>query len=244
VLVTCATRPEFPFDINFNPVLLVHFKLRTTERQTTHCEMNASSWAAVRRTMHPASVSFTTTLGVRGLSPRTAPVVSKNARTTLQPRLYSWHPWMSRMPQLRTSRLYRTARCVRYNSSKPSPHPTAQLGSPPSLGERLKQLSREYGWSALGVYFLLSALDFPFCFLAVRALGTERIAHWEHAALEWIKGIIPFSFSTPEEQAPQEILDRAGAADWEMVNDSSATTVHAQVSSEMDTASRKGDACM
>lgn len=60
--------------------------------------------------------------------------------------------------------------------------PTPNLNSPPqkslSLGERLKKLSREYGWSAVGVYFLLSALDFPFCYLFVRTLGTDRIGEW------------------------------------------------------------------
>lgn len=48
----------------------------------------------------------------------------------------------------------------------------------------MKKLSREYGWSALGVYLGLSALDFPFCFLAVRWLGTDRIGRWEHAVIE------------------------------------------------------------
>jgi hypothetical protein len=51
----------------------------------------------------------------------------------------------------------------------------------------MKKLSREYGWSALGVYFALSVLDFPFCFLAVRALGTERIGHYEHVVVEAFK---------------------------------------------------------
>lgn len=44
-----------------------------------------------------------------------------------------------------------------------------------SLSGRFKKLSREYGWSAVGVYFALSVLDFPFCFLLVRVVGTERI---------------------------------------------------------------------
>ncbi|KAF2759759.1 hypothetical protein EJ05DRAFT_474820 [Pseudovirgaria hyperparasitica] len=86
---------------------------------------------------------------------------------------------------------------IRFNSSKPphaaskpaapgsTPNPTAQLGSPEpsSLSARLKKLSREYGYSALGVYFALSALDFPFCFLAVRLLGTDRIGHAEHVVI-------------------------------------------------------------
>lgn len=82
-------------------------------------------------------------------------------------------------------------------STKQSPNPTPQLGSPepaPSLSQRLKKLSREYGWSAVGVYLALSALDFPFCFLAVRALGTERIGQWEHAVIEFFKSVasVPF----------------------------------------------------
>lgn len=44
-----------------------------------------------------------------------------------------------------------------------------------SLSGRLKKLSREYGWAAVGIYLGLSILDFPFCFLLVRTLGTDRI---------------------------------------------------------------------
>ncbi|KAL9001114.1 MAG: hypothetical protein Q9169_000297 [Polycauliona sp. 2 TL-2023] len=95
----------------------------------------------------------------------------------------------------------------RYNSSKPPFNPTPHLGSPPSLSlsQRLRKLSREYGWSALGVYLALSALDFPFCFLAVRWIGTERIGHWESVIVEGIRKIIrpiyPFD-SGPEPQGP------------------------------------------
>lgn len=44
-----------------------------------------------------------------------------------------------------------------------------------SLSGRLRKLSREYGWAAVGVYLGLSVLDFPFCFLLVKWAGTERI---------------------------------------------------------------------
>ncbi len=47
-----------------------------------------------------------------------------------------------------------------------------------SLSARLKKLSREYGWTAVGVYISLSVLDFPFCFLLVRTLGTDRIGEF------------------------------------------------------------------
>lgn len=44
-----------------------------------------------------------------------------------------------------------------------------------SLGQRFRKLSREYGKAAVVVYFLLSILDYPFFFLLVRAVGTERV---------------------------------------------------------------------
>lgn len=65
---------------------------------------------------------------------------------------------------------------------------TTTKPQPQSLSQRLKTLSREYGWSALGVYLALSALDFPFCFATVRLVGVERIGYLEHAILDWIKG--------------------------------------------------------
>ncbi|EKD16979.1 peptide alpha-N-acetyltransferase [Drepanopeziza brunnea f. sp. 'multigermtubi' MB_m1] len=91
------------------------------------------------------------------------------------------------------------------NNGKPvSPNVTEMLGSPggkaaaaeaepTTLGGRMKKLGREYGWSAVGVYFLLSALDFPFCYLLVRNLGTDRIGRWEEIVLSNIKKLIPDS---------------------------------------------------
>ncbi|KAL9586756.1 MAG: hypothetical protein Q9212_000703 [Teloschistes hypoglaucus] len=89
----------------------------------------------------------------------------------------------------------------RFDSTKPPFNPTSHLGSPEpslSLSQRLRKLSREYGWSALGVYFLLSALDFPFCFLAVRWLGTDTIGRWESAIVDgfWKLVNIPFGSSS------------------------------------------------
>ncbi|KAL8654683.1 MAG: hypothetical protein Q9226_003341 [Calogaya cf. arnoldii] len=94
----------------------------------------------------------------------------------------------------------------RFKSTKPPFNPTPHLGSPPSLSlsQRLRKLSREYGWSALGVYLALSALDFPFCFLAVRWVGTERIGHWESVIVQGFWNIIqlvyPFD-SGPDTQS-------------------------------------------
>ncbi|KAI4742315.1 hypothetical protein E4T50_07272 [Aureobasidium sp. EXF-12298] len=88
---------------------------------------------------------------------------------------------------------FRNPSSRRWNSSRPNPDPTPQLGSPtPQLSffQRFRQLGKEYGWVVTGVYFGLSALDLPFCFLAVRALGTDRVARWEHAIVGTIKDAI------------------------------------------------------
>lgn len=94
----------------------------------------------------------------------------------------------SLLRRLRTSiRFFHNSK-ARRNGKPASPDPTPNLNTPKgsgakteteanpqSLGARMRKLSREYGWSALGVYFALTAVDFPFCYLFVRTLGTDRI---------------------------------------------------------------------
>lgn len=72
-------------------------------------------------------------------------------------------------------------------------HSAGESNEALTLSQRLKKLSREYGWVALGVYLGLSALDFPFCFLLVRWLGTDRIAAAEHFVVSHVKAVIPES---------------------------------------------------
>lgn len=50
------------------------------------------------------------------------------------------------------------------------------------------------------MYFALSVLDFPFCFLAVRALGTERIGHYEHVVVDAFKNT--FGLKKGNEEGP------------------------------------------
>ncbi|KAL9138558.1 MAG: hypothetical protein Q9175_000240 [Cornicularia normoerica] len=102
------------------------------------------------------------------------------------------------------------------NPQKPPYNPTPSLNSPTSslsLSQRLRKLSREYGWSAFGVYMLLTALDFPFCFAAVRYLGTDRIGHYEHVIIEWVKSGIPESVREAwhERMPGQEVHEERGA---------------------------------
>lgn len=74
----------------------------------------------------------------------------------------------------RTNRYFHNSRPRRNGEAKPE-----NLGDDTSLSGRMKKLSREYGWSVVGVYIFLSAADFPFCYLLVRTLGTDRIGKWD-----------------------------------------------------------------
>ncbi|MCJ1295150.1 hypothetical protein MMC34_006711 [Xylographa carneopallida] len=105
-----------------------------------------------------------------------------------------------------------------FSEKPPSPpkyDPTPNLNSPePSLtlSQRMRKLSREYGWSAVGVYLLLTAIDFPFCFIAVRAIGTERIGEWEHYIVEWFKRAVPIQIPTKWRSAGEEKVEEVQVA--------------------------------
>lgn len=105
--------------------------------------------------------------------------------TSHTPRAANYWRGLSRF---RDGALRRRVWQVRFKSdTTPSPNVTSQLGSPPAklgLRDRLKDLFKRYGWVSVGVYFALSVLDFPFCFLAVRLAGPERIGQIEHRILE------------------------------------------------------------
>lgn len=54
-----------------------------------------------------------------------------------------------------------------------------------TIRQKLRRLSKEYGWSAVGVYLGLSVLDFPFCFLLVRIVGAETIGTYSHVPVNY-----------------------------------------------------------
>jgi hypothetical protein len=117
-------------------------------------------------------------------------------------------PFRSRAVQSQQLHLYKLGKAVphirspvwrqvvrSYNQKPKShtqPNPTPNLNSPEphSLSARLKKLSREYGWTVIGVYLALTVADFPFCFLAVKYIGAERVAYAEHVIVGGAKTII------------------------------------------------------
>ncbi|KAJ5907959.1 hypothetical protein N7495_000641 [Penicillium taxi] len=121
-------------------------------------------------------------------------------QTLLASRNYSTRPAPSR-PSAQFK--FNQPKQRRFNSSGPKSEAKSETNEAGGLTARLRKLTREYGWAALGVYLTLSALDFPFCFMAVRLLGVERIGHFEHAVLESIKGVFP-TFWPKKEHAEGE----------------------------------------
>ena len=130
-------------------------------------------------------------------------------------------PLLSRAPQARPFTSFRHT----FRPKFQSPRSFLRLKKPPrrlqstqaeatseanlSLSARMKKLSREYGWSAVGVYLLLSALDLPFCLLAVRLVGVDKIGHWEHVVMSYVKGVLNWPIQGTLEPAPiEEPLER------------------------------------
>ncbi|KAG6891727.1 hypothetical protein C0992_006147 [Termitomyces sp. T32_za158] len=60
----------------------------------------------------------------------------------------------------------------------PSPGPgLPSLPPDATLSQRLKHLIKSYGWYALGVYLLLSVVDFGVAFAGVSLLGADYVSH-------------------------------------------------------------------
>ena len=82
-----------------------------------------------------------------------------------------------------------------------------ESGLPPnaSLSQRLKHLIKSYGWYALGVYLILSALDFSVAFGAVNVLGAEQVSRVAAEVKDYFTSMI---HTTPPEPG-REDMDRA-----------------------------------
>lgn len=107
-----------------------------------------------------------------------------NTRSSKGPNLSTNFSFTSkRLPLLRVDRPQSILQRLRHNlrhftssrSRLAEKSELASSGENATLKGRLKKLSREYGWTVVGVYLALSVLDFPFCFLLVRTVGTDRV---------------------------------------------------------------------
>lgn len=74
----------------------------------------------------------------------------------------------------------------------PSPPDPESYKLPPgaTLTQRLKHLIKSYGWYALGVYFILSAVDFTVAFGAVNVLGAEHVSRVASSIKDAVFGLL------------------------------------------------------
>lgn len=86
--------------------------------------------------------------------------------------------------------------------SPPSPDPKNDEPANPSMSQRLKHLIKSYGWYALGVYLVLSALDFGVAFVGVNLLGAEYVSQVAASAKSMIVQFFP---SRPADPGRDEI---------------------------------------
>lgn len=130
---------------------------------------------------------------------RRTSTVSAKFPSLYTPRSYSSLPLRRKSPFLDLFERHKDHRSVRHlllrrrkYSSQSEPKDLDPSEPRKSYSQRFKDLSRKYGWAALGTYIGLTILDYPFFFLAVRAMGTERIGQYEHTVVEWFKATMPF----------------------------------------------------
>ena len=74
-----------------------------------------------------------------------------------------------------------------------------------TFSQRLKHLIKSYGWYALGVYFLISTVDFGVAFAAVNLIGAEYVSGVAVSAKESVYGI----FNSRPPEPGREEMDKA-----------------------------------
>lgn len=99
-----------------------------------------------------------------------------------------WPRWRAATPILPTNR-FLFAR--QFRTSQPRLTTTDN----PTVSQRLKLLVRSYGWYALGVYLVFSALDFTVAFVGINLLGAEQVSHATAYLRQTVAGLLR---KTPE----------------------------------------------
>ncbi|KAH8687764.1 hypothetical protein BGZ60DRAFT_394409 [Tricladium varicosporioides] len=193
--------------------------------RTTIHPFRARGAIAFSQAMRPTlrTSQFSTT--VRSLAQRPITATHPSPRSNPIPKTgFTFSSYHCTSPFQRQSILQRLRSSIRnFHTTRARRNGAASAeAEPQGLSARLKKLSREYGWSALGVYLTLSALDFPFCYLLVRSLGTDRIGEWEHIIISNIKRLIPESVkqtwhtwrTTMKNAAGKEASEKVEMAGW------------------------------
>ncbi|KAK0225771.1 hypothetical protein IW262DRAFT_1430582 [Armillaria fumosa] len=83
-----------------------------------------------------------------------------------------------------------------------SPHPSSDLPPNATLSQRLKHLIKSYGWYALGVYTVLSVIDFGVAFAGINLIGAQQVAQFTASAKEAVLSIV---HSRPPEPGQEDM---------------------------------------
>jgi hypothetical protein len=204
-----------------------------------------SAWGgALRRQVAARLSSSSSTSVTRRVHPRLdGPLPLRNAAAAFPPRLATF-PLQYHTRQFTGTVNFTTSGALRAQSNtaqvKPAPSEAKQEeqfesdpDQPPkkaTIRERLRFLSRRYGWWALGVYLLASLVDFTLVFVAIHMLGADHIRELEDRFRKYL-GMGKRELEDHEVAAWPVPLIAGGSADGEDstgINNAEAARVAAQ----------------
>jgi len=111
-------------------------------------------------------------------------------------------------PYFQPISFFRSIHATSARLSSSHPHsPDAKEPPPGSLTERLKTLVKRYGWYAVGVYFVVSVVDFAIAFAGINLLGADYVSSVAASAKAWVLGLV---YSRPPEPGREEIETVSG----------------------------------
>jgi hypothetical protein len=73
-----------------------------------------------------------------------------------------------------------------------------------TLSQRLKTLIKSYGWYALGVYAVLTVLDFGVAFVGINLLGAEQVSRLVASAKTLIGGFLNLKPTEPGQEETEK----------------------------------------
>jgi hypothetical protein len=158
--------------------------------------------SGARLTRLPFLRSFATRIPVLPLSGRqltkTTPVYSAASYTR---------------PTRPTIRL--TTRSFHSTSSRRNLSPSHNEVHAQTLSARLKHLIKSYGWHALGVYLLLSVIDFAVAFGLINFIGAAHVARMTASAKAYVADHLPdISLPWSHAESPEDVgRDRVSGGD-------------------------------
>jgi len=93
-------------------------------------------------------------------------------------------------PRASNSRLFNHFPARLTASPPPPEHESSSLPPDATRYQRLKHLFKSYGWYALGVYIVLSVLDFGVAFGLINIIGAEYVERLSSSAKEFALGML------------------------------------------------------